>query len=144
VDVKEERLSLCWNVEKESLSIYRILETRFPDVKVVFHSLAVSEEHHIELEEKAKLSHRKRTLPPEFVPNSTLELEHTLYHLRKTKNLLSDGPGLKQTCALALEFENLTGERYMQEVIQGKKEMEMDKEIADLLRVRSDGERAHS
>ncbi len=73
-----------------------------------------------------------------------LSLEHTLYHSERTRKLLSESLGLRKACALALKLENLVGEKYLQEVIQGKIEMELDKEMSKLLRKLSDEEEAHS
>ncbi len=57
---------------------------------------------------------------------------------------IEKGLGLGEACAVALELENLVGEKYLQEVIRGKIEMELDKEMSELLRTLSDEEKAHS
>lgn len=144
IDIIEKRLDLCGDIEKQTVFIYHTLEARFPEARAVFNGLALSEENHARLIEKATLSHKRQVLPPAFVPNSTLELEHTLYHLEKTTKLLPDVLGLKEVCSLSLQLEDLVGEKYLQEVIQGKIEMELDKEMSALLRTLSDEERAHS
>ena len=137
-------MGLCGRIEKETALIYRALEVRFPDAREVFNRLAMSEENHSELVEKAILSHKEGVLPPQFVPGSTLELEHTLYHLERTKKLLSGDPGLGEACALALELEELVGEKYLQEVIGGKIEVELDKKMSGLLHTLSEEEKEHS
>ncbi len=142
--IVNRRLNLCGSIEKETALIYRTLALLFPGENEVFKGLSVSEENHEKLVEKAKLAHKRRVLPPEFVPNSTLELEHALYHLKKTMKLLSGGLGLKEACDIALEIEDLTGEKYLQELIRGEIEIELDKEITGLLRRLSEAERAHA
>jgi hypothetical protein len=133
IDISES-LRVCVAVEAVTAEIYHVLDRLFPQVKDLWHGLALSEENHTRILLEAARLHRAGLLNEYIVPPSLPHVYETFALVNDAKKKLeAETPSLKDAFELALEIENSTGESYFQEVISRETDSKVISKLRELL-----------
>jgi hypothetical protein len=131
-----ERVKVCIAIEAMTAEIYHLLSARFPEAKVFWHGLALSEENHTKILVVGAGYLNTRELPEYIVPDSQELIDGTFRIVRAAKSTIENEQlSLKDALALAVKIENSTAERYFQEVMLGETDSPV---IAKLQKLRTD------
>jgi hypothetical protein len=131
-----EKVKVCIAIEAMTAELYHLLSARFPEAKVFWHELALSEENHANILVVGAGYLRTRELPEYIVPDSQELIDGTFRLVREARNIIqNDQLSLNYALAMALQIENSTAEKYFQEVMFGATNSPV---IAKLQKIRKD------
>jgi hypothetical protein len=131
-----EKVKVCIAIEAMTAELYHLLSARFPEAKVFWRELALSEENHANILVVGAGYLRTRELPEYIVPDSQELIDGTFRLVRETRDIIqNDQLSLNNALAMALQIENSTAEKYFQEVMFGAANSPV---IAKLQKIRKD------
>jgi rubrerythrin len=133
IDISES-LRVCVAVEAMTAEIYHALARLFPQLKDLWHGLALSEENHTQILLEAARLHRAGMLKEYIVPPSLPHVYETFALVNDSKKKVeTETPSLKGAFDMALKIENSTGESYFQEVIIQETDSKVISKLRELL-----------